>query len=121
MTTTLTENTGTLADWFNDVRNRGCTITVIDRVIQVRGIRATDLDRHHVNRHRHALELAAAGTHPTWWNHVLGRTHRLSADDMPVVNDPRDQLTGTGWPCACCGQPADTVSPDALPWCQEHA
>lgn len=121
MTPDLDENVGTLAGWLADVANRSCTITVIDRVIQVRGIRATDLDRQHVNRHRHALETAAAGTHPTWWNHVLGRTDHLSIDDMPTVPDPRDQLDGHGWPCACCGHPADTVTPDGLPWCQEHA
>lgn len=101
-----------LRDWLDDIRQRGCTITVTDRVVQVRGVAATDTDRHQVNRHRHALELAAAGTHPTWWHHVLGRTDLLDLDGMPH--------SGDGFACACCGNPADQVDPSGLPWCQDH-
>lgn len=110
-----------LRAWLNDLARRRCTITIENHVIHIRGAAARDNDRHHVNRHRHALELAAAGNHPAWWAHVLGRTDRLDPDDMPTIPDPRDTYGGTGWPCATCGAPADVLDHTLLPWCQEHA
>lgn len=99
-----------LRAWLNDLAHRRCTITVENHVIHIHGARAADTDRHHVNRNRHALELAANGTHPAWWRWVTGHHDTVPDwDDIP-------------WTCASCGtDDIDVLDPDLLAWCEVHA
>lgn len=102
-----------LADWLNDVRRRGLTITVTDGVIHVRGRAANDLDHQQVKHHRHALTVAAAGTHPDWWSVATGKTDPHPDVDLPgTYHDPA---------CATCGQPAPHLDHQLLAWCDQHA
>jgi hypothetical protein len=85
------------------------------------------LDREHphasatVTRHRHALSVAAARTHPAWWGHVTGRAplSRLDLDTVPTVDCP-DTADGLAYACACCGRPGDHLDDHLLAWCRLH-
>jgi hypothetical protein len=103
----------TLHQWLDDLRHRNCRITIDRNVIIVHGPAAHDTDRHHIDRHRHALHIAATGTHPTWWDHISGRADTVPTDDqIPWADD--------GYACATCGQPAPHLDPNLLPWCDTH-
>jgi hypothetical protein len=95
--------------------------------LKTRGIRATGAmgqivlrgptipaDHRLADRYRHALTVAAARTHPAWWDHVADRSTELPAgiDDIPN--------NGDAWACACCGAPARELGGDLLAWCEEH-
>jgi hypothetical protein len=98
----------TLTTWLNDLRQRHCELTIQHGVINTVG-RAANWNDHLVIRRLHAaLQTAAAGTHPDWWNWASGRDRTTVPDDLP-------------WTCATCGTP-DTphLDADLLAWCDLH-
>lgn len=106
----------TLRGWLDDLRRRRCTIQIQHGVITTTGLAARWDDRDHVDRHRHALTVAAEGTAPAWWAYVSGRT-----DQVPDLDDiPTAELDDDAFACACCGHPAATLDSDLLPWCPGH-
>lgn len=109
-----------LPTWLNTLRQRGITITRQPWGITLHGP-ATDHDHQTAAQHAHALTIAAAGTHPDWWNTVLGRTPPRPDLQLPTIEDPNDQLDGTSWPCSTCGTPAEHLDPQLLGWCNRHA
>jgi hypothetical protein len=103
-----------LTDWVPTLRARGIRITIAhDNALTLVGP-ADRNDQLLVDRYRHALLVAAARTHPAWWDHVAGRSTELPAhiDDIPA--------NGDAWACACCGAPARELGGDLLAWCEEH-
>jgi hypothetical protein len=107
-----------LRDWLGSCRERGVGLGVSDGDRVVPTGPATEHDEAMAHRHAHALAVAAAGSHPAWWNRVLGRG-TCSAADLPVVVDPTT-VDGLAFRCATCGHPADELDPDLLGWCGEH-
>lgn len=105
-----------LAEWLGQLREFGARLVATGRVITVHGRPMTDTDRQVIARHRHALLVATAGTHPEWWAYVAGRTdHPPEPDEIPVADDDPDAFA-----CACCGAPAAHLDPELLPWCDDH-
>ena len=111
----------TLTGWLAATKGRGATIT-----IQQDGTPTTDPfapeDEEALTRYRHALQIAAAGTYNRWWNSVLGRNNepQTTIDDIPTTNYTASE-DGLAFACACCGNPAFTLDPDLLAWCDTHA
>lgn len=112
-----------LNTWLNDLKRRNLTIDITTTGPHLTG--RTDLitptDWHQLTRHRHALELAAQGHHPTWWNHAIGNGPTPHLHDLPTVTDPDDRHGGWGFPCTTCGQPSPYLDHTLLPWCETHA
>jgi hypothetical protein len=108
-----------LTTWLTSLNDRQVPLTIHHGRPQL-GPAATDDDHDMAARHATALTLAADHTAPDWWAYVCGRTnHPPAPDQLPTVDDPDDH-TGTGWPCACCGQPAEHLDHQLLPWCHLH-
>ena len=104
-----------LTHWITDLKQRGCTITTNNQVAHVVGRAATWNDHHQTGRHHHALLTAANGTHPEWWNHIIGNpTRPLNLDDIPTADNDPDAFA-----CTHCGQPAAHLAPDLTPWCPD--
>lgn len=102
-----------LTDWIADINRRGCTITITNRVAHVIGRAATWHDHKQVDRWRHALHIAADGTHPEWWNHIVGRpTRTLNLDDIPAATDDPDAFA-----CSSCARPAAHLAADLTAQC----
>ena len=102
--------------WLDTLRQRRCTITLDNGTPHINGPTYPD-DWPQTQRHRHALTVAAASTHPEWWNHILGRpTRTLQLDDIPTAAADPDTFA-----CSCCGQPAAHLDWQLLPWCDTHA
>lgn len=117
--TTTTTPTPTLRAWLDDLRDRGTAITIHAGTLTLTGP-IHPHDAHQLNRHTHALLLAAADTHTDWWHYAIGRTHTPPApDQIPTVADPTT-ADGVAYACACCGQPADHLTPELLPFCDDH-
>lgn len=112
----------TLRKWLDVIRAEGWRIRLVNGELQlVTAGGATAFGWEHqqvLARHRHALQVAAAGTHPRWWDHVSGREPaQLTVDDLPTAGDP----TNPAFACTACGAPATTVTGEPLAWCPEHA
>jgi len=104
-----------LTHWITDLKQRGCTITTNNQVAHVVGRAATWNDHHQTGRYHHALLTAANGTHPEWWNHIIGNpTRPLNLDDIPTAHNDPDAFA-----CTHCGQPAAHLAPDLTPWCPD--
>lgn len=109
----------TLPDWLTDLRRRGAQITLTDGNPTV--AQPTPGDTAQLARYRHALQVAAAGTHPRWWAWVSGRGEVApTLDELPLVT-PLDGSLDVPHACATCGGPCLTVDARALAWCHEHA
>lgn len=115
-----------LRTWLWKVRSRGYRITVNDGVPTVsarppmRGCKVTDVDRSNLARYHHALLLAAAGSHPTWWSWVTGNNRqRPTIHQIPTVTDPTTE-DGLAFACTTCGAPTSHIDDQALAWCPEH-
>ena len=104
-----------LADWLTDLRTRGATITINPRG-NPRVTGGTPLDQMLATHYTHALTIAAAGTHPHWWDYLLGRTATPpDLDDIPTAPTDPDAFA-----CICCGAPADRIDQYAAATCTEH-
>jgi hypothetical protein len=102
-----------LTDWITDLNRRHCTINIRDHVAHVEGPAANWNDHHQAGRYAHALQTAANGTHPEWWNHIIGRpTRQLHLNDIPTATNDPDAFA-----CTRCGQPAPHLNHDLTPWC----
>ena len=103
-----------LRHWLNTLRDRNVTASVTTHGIQLAGP-ADDNDHNQAARHRHALHVAAAGTHPDWWNTVLGNTPA-----HPDLTIPPSATDPDSWACTTCGAPSPWLDADLLPWCDLH-
>lgn len=113
-----------LTTWLDSLKARQLTIDMAPDGPRINGRNlhlVTPHDTHQLTRHHHALQLAATGQHHAWWTHAIGHGPTPNIDDLPTVDDPDDRYGGWGFPCACCGQPADRLDSALLPWCTEHA
>ena len=96
-----------LTNWINHLRQQGHQLVIHDGTIQLRGAALQRTDQPVITRHRHALTVAAQGSHPDWWNTVLGNQPPHPDLDLP-------------WTCATCGHPATHLDPTLLGWCDQH-
>lgn len=109
-----------LETWLRNLRARHATITIRpDGTPTTRPFAPTDRD--HLTRYRHALRVAANGTHTAWWDHITGRAPMPTGiDSIPSVHHPTS-TDGLAFACATCGQPADTLDRNLLAWCHDHS
>lgn len=110
----------TLADWLRLVKQRGYRLELVEEGVVVlapphgkNGCAVTWRDYVALKRWQHALQVAVARTHPTWWAYAAGKTTDIPAlADIPSVED--------AFACAACGGPADSIDQHALAHCAEH-
>lgn len=121
-----TWNTWPLTAWLHGVKARGYTIRFdagLPHLAPLNGQTKSHpviRDYHFLRRHKHALAVAAALTHPKWWAFASGQSSVPPAiNDIPTVADPTS-VDGLAFACACCGEAALTISDRAMPWCPEH-
>ena len=114
---TGTPKRDTVPGHLNKLRQNGISIVLDPDTRQPRlDGPATPHDRAWAHRHTHALRLAADGNHTTWWTAVhTGNHHNLHTHHLPVAATDNEAFA-----CAGCGQPADHLDTDLLPWCPTH-
>lgn len=108
---------GHLRAWLEELKRRGVQITLSADGPQVAGP-ADDHDRAMADRYRHALTIAATGTHPAWWTHILHPDQPVTATDLPTTPDHTPD--GLAFRCGTCGRPADTLDAELVGWCEVH-
>lgn len=101
-----------LSTWLNTLRERDITLVAAGTGAHLAGNteHACCHDNDTLDHYAHALQLAATGTHPAWWEHVCGRRPAadLTVDDIP-------------WQCVTCGDPDVWLLNDHLePTCHTH-
>lgn len=107
-----------LREWLASCRRRGVSMGLHDTDRITLTGPANDHDRAMADRYHHALTIAALGTHPAWWTHILHPDQPITATDLPTTPDHTPD--GLAFRCGTCGQPADTLDAELVGWCQEH-
>ena len=103
-----------LTNWLTDLRRHGAHLAIHPNgTVTIHGRPPERTDPKITQRHRHALTVAAAGTHPDWWNTVLGNQPAHPDLELPATDDGE-------FACACCAAPAAWLDPHLLGWCDQH-